>query len=269
MRGYLTEKIKRSIEYEYAAKLEQLKHAMKADHDQALEMARTALVREQAMLSAATSSFGVSHAAAYERRLKAVEELWKGLQALGKQAPAVVIAAEVLRKKDVVNMKFMEFPGRRELVEGLSIESLLGLQRNGESVELMRPFLDEYSWSLFVVYRALLTRTGFMFLEVKEHGAATPHWASDQGIRDLLRSVLDDSEWAEFCALDNLAVSWSRRRIENKMLRHVEAIISGKASAQEAYTQAESIMRAASKLASQEASQSGSASLLSVGDVKT
>src|SRR5213594_2040253 len=86
LRTWLKERLVRGIEHEYAGKLE----ALRARNAEELERFRAELQKHQAVMTAATTSFLAARAAAHERTLGAVQQLWQSLLDIRATEPAIV-----------------------------------------------------------------------------------------------------------------------------------------------------------------------------------
>jgi len=71
-RNWLSERLKRSIEHEYAQKLVAHKSILKAENDVALERLRASISQNQSIQSVATSTFTAINIASHDRKIKAV-----------------------------------------------------------------------------------------------------------------------------------------------------------------------------------------------------
>ena len=89
-KSWISQRIKSSIEHEYAEKLESFKAQLKAEHDTALEKLKASNAQNLAIQSAATASLTATHTAAHEKKLQALEAYWHATVQLRAKSPTAV-----------------------------------------------------------------------------------------------------------------------------------------------------------------------------------
>ena len=245
-RNWITERLRRAIEHEYAQKLESHKAQLKAEHEIALERLRSDLAREHAIETTATATFTAGHIAASERRLQAVEALWKTILELRNNTPTIVGVADMLTSDET--RKVPADPRLAPLLKDLSEAKIVSIFIQGSSgVEVFRPFFGDYLWSLFFVYRALMGRISLIF--VKGRGQATvDYWAEDDGVRQLLSAVLSKDELEHFHKMRIGKLDFMRGAMEAKILAEIRRIVSGQSSGEVALDQARRISEALARV---------------------
>ena len=71
------------------------------------------------------------------------------------------------------------------------------------------------------------------------------YWKKDDGLKQILRSVLSESEFNNFASKGVGSIQYVRTLMESKFISQVDKIITGKSSIQEGVEQARNIMLSA------------------------
>jgi len=244
----ISNRLRAAIEHEYAAKLAILKAELSASQAIALEGVRADLAREQASAAVATGSLTRSHAAAQDRRLGAITELWAAVLRLRSRTPTVLSMADFLVPADYPSA--VTQPNMKPYLDKLSHAELASFLSSVDNIEESRPFVGESLWSLFFAYRAFLGRLALLFLRGYEKGQM-PYWHEDQGIKNLLSAVLSAEELKEYNGIHVGAVRWTKGVLEQKILVEASKVISGEASGVFTLEQARRILSIGGKLATE------------------
>ena len=225
---------------------ERLRQAIRYEYDERLERLKADLQREQSVQSVATASFIATHLSGHERRLAAIDELWRSVLRIRGEQPAAMLLAEILTPDEMTRV--WENPKWVEALADLSLDRLMPSWAN--ELERIRPFVGEYQWSLFYAYRMLVGRICVLFLEAKEGRGI--FWRDDPAIKNLLQLLLDAEEIrrVQDGAFGNLFLV--RQLIEEKILAEAGRVISGQASAETGLEQARQIIDAATRLRSKQ-----------------
>jgi hypothetical protein len=226
LKTYIGEKIKKSIEHEYATKMERLR----ADNAQ-----------QQSVQAVATALLAGSRQASHDRRLTAIETLWSAILRLKEMIPAVVGHADILLETEYGELltnerfaaDFTELPDEQQVHRQL--ESV-------KEVESVRLYLGERLFLYFFVYRAITFRIAYLFDRGRKAGRVLP-WYRDSGIRQLLGHVLSQEEMVVFDQQKFCQLNWVQALIETKILQHADRVISGQESAEFGHDQALKIAR--------------------------
>lgn len=243
-RTWMSERIKQSIKHEYDVLLEQYKHELKAEHEIALERLRASNAENQAIQAVAMASFAEGHKAAHERRLAAIEMVWKEIVRLRKATPAATTLVDILVPQE--RQQFVTNPRLRELVDSFSIEQMEKLFLS-DTAENARPFVGEFIYALFFAYRALSGRVAFFIKNGVEKGKVD-NWFEDPGIRRLISAALTPEEIKQFDETKVRMFMWLRNLIEQKILGQANRIISGEEAGHLGLEQAQRIVDAAREL---------------------
>lgn len=247
-RNWLSERLKKSIEHEYAQKLAAHKAVLKAESDVALERLRASIAQNQAMQSVATSTFTAINIASHERRIKAIEAFWTSIVNIRNGTPGVLTILDIIIPDEYPTL--LTNPNSRASIDELSMENIISRMHDvSAEADIIRPFIGEYLYALFFAYRALISRISYIVMEGRDKGHIST-WFADKGIRQLIATVMNNEEIEKF---DNIAISkisYMRDLIEQKMLRHISKIITGESDSELSLEQARKIAEAASKLES-------------------
>lgn len=242
---WISVRLRTSIQHEYDQKLESLKAQLKAENDVALVELRAALERQAGLLATAHASFSEGQKAAMERKLQAVDALWKRIIHLRSNLPPILGFIDVLTVDEYAGIK--EDKTFRRLSDGWSMERASTLIDS--EVEQVRPYVGEYTWAVFYSYQAVMLRIVFL-LHLGRDDAAKLEWHKDGGTRQLIQAVLTTAELQEFDATQFGKISWLQRRFESKVLVASRRLISGEEFGAEALEQARLIQQRAASLQS-------------------
>jgi len=241
-KSWISTRLKNSIQHEYEQKLESYKATLKAEHEIALAELKADLEKGTALHIASHTSFSQGQKAAMERKLIAVDKLWESILSLRNSSPAILTFVDLLTPiefKSITSNK--EF---NELLSELSPEKIIELMKN---IEEIRPYVGEYTWSLFFVYQTITLRIVFL-LYMSRVNAENVEWFNDQGIKQLMRVVLYENEISEFNKIDFGKINWLRQTLEQKIINSVNKVISGEEFGEEALKQANKILAETNKI---------------------
>ena len=218
---------------------------------------KTTINRTVDLYTAASASFAEGQKAAMERKLDAIDKLWDKILMLRKSQPPIMPFIDIMTveeykdAKDNPNFK----PLREGLSEGLSKEKLDNIFDSGEGpIEKVRPYVGEWMWALFYCYRTVIVRLSVLFQLERDDTAEMEEWFKDEGIRQLVKTVLNSDEFREFDQLPFGKWSNFQRRIDSKLLAASKRVISGKEFGTDTVEQAWLIQKAADELQQQDKS---------------
>ena len=215
---------------------EHIRQSVKHGFDLDLEEFRDDLSRLSTQLNsvqtAANAALVEGQRASAERRIKAVDELWREIVRIRDEAPPAITVLDVLlptelNKPDV----------QGHLREMLPRKDLGSAFRNSE-IEVVRPFVGEQLFLQFYVYRAVSGRIVFLLEKGLESDNVTP-WYDDQGIHQLLGYVLTEEEIEQLRRAKISQVHWMQNAVEDKILRGLRKLIAGEVSSEEGLAQAQ------------------------------
>jgi len=246
---WISERLKRSIEHEYAAKLESHKAILRAEHETALEKLRADAAKDRAVQSAATTTLIGIHQAGQERRLNAVEILWQAIVDLKGKIPGIVTMADILPEEEYGQL--LTQPSLRSMMDKLSFDLLNDILKGTISVEKIRPFLGQYVYAHFWAYRAFVSQVLFSLIHGRDEGRMTP-WYHNDDIRSLLSTTFTTGELEGIERMPITRFTNLLNAFDSKILLHSGKIISGEESATFGLDQAERISAVAAKLEQKE-----------------
>lgn len=247
-RNWLSERLKKSIEYEYAQKLTAHKAVLKAESDVALERLRANIAQSQAMQSVATSTFTAINIASHERRIKAIEAFWTSIVNIRNGTPSVLTILDIIIPDEYPTL--LTNPNSRASIDELSMENIISWVHDvSAKVDIIRPFIGEYLYALFFAYRALISRISYIVMQGRDKGHIST-WFTDKGIRQLIATVMNNEEIEKFDNLPISKISYMKNLVEQKMLRHISKILTGESDSELSLEQARKIAEATSQLES-------------------
>ena len=219
---WISTRLKASIQHEYDRKLETYKTQLMTQQDLAILDIKTALAREAALYSAAHASFVEGQKASMERKLNAVDNLWRSTTQFRASLPPAVAVLDVMTVDQYSGTK--DNPQFKTLAGELSPEELATLVPM--PIEEVRPYVGEYMWAVFSCYRTILVRR-LVLLGPGWTDAEKIEWYKDTGTRQVIAAVLTATELTEFDNTEYGKISWLQRRLESKLLAGAQKIISG------------------------------------------
>lgn len=236
-RTWISAKLKASIQHEYDQKLATLNAELKYSYDAKSEVLKAEFQREAEKLRFATSTFGEAQKASHQRKLDAIETLWKGVMAITNNCPAAMTLLDVaLVSEHAAMVKTPTFPNLLKGVELKAMPEVLG-RMFGEH-ETARPYVGEYLWSVFKVYQTVVLRSCLLASQWEED-LKKLDWASDEMIRNLLRATLGEADFTTFERLSYSRFGWVQTKFTEKILQGINKVISGESFGVEALRQAE------------------------------
>jgi len=176
---------------------------------------------------AALDAFATAQSAATERRLAAVEAIWKATL-LGREAVSRhTLIYDILTREEIARAHVE--PKSRQLIAGLSFDWLskefMPLYRD---VDLQRPFVDEVLWSLHYGYRTLLGRTVAILSIALDQRTPFPFWLDDTLVREVLPSLLTTDELQEVNNMKAGSLVKTEAYIEQKIISAAKTAVSGR-----------------------------------------
>lgn len=245
-RSWISQRLKSAIEHEYAEKLATYQAQLTATHEVALEKIKASNAQQQAVQAAAINAVTRTHEAAQEKRLHAIEVIWKTAVEIRQKCPPSILLLDIFVPDEYETA--LKNPTFASSVDRLTLENVTStLTLNSVEVENARLYASEYLYALFFAYRAIIGRIAFRLMEGKKRGKIED-WSLDSGVQQLLKQIFSSDEALEFKALKLERASWVLRLIEQKMLAHTIKIISGEASGEFGLEQARKMTAAASKI---------------------
>lgn len=224
-REWIKTRLKVDIQHEADKNLELFKATLKGQSDATSVFLNSQMQHILSVQSTALSSFSYAQRSAMERKLKAVEDLWKAISNWRYEFPKILNFFDILLAKEYKNIgSNAEFRRLSGEINTDFFTKTLDIRRNCET---HRPFIGQYIWSIFIVYQFIIGRILYLI----DKGVTDPdklEWDKDESILLMLQSVLDEKEVQEFKDLQFKKVSWLENKFESKFLLSSENLISGK-----------------------------------------
>src|SRR5258708_1431526 len=230
---WLSTRLKASIQHEYDRKLAMFKTQLKTEQELAILEIKTALARDAGFHAAAHTSFAEGQKAAMERKLSAIDRLWRGVVQFRAGLPPALNLIDVMSVEEYKEVK--DHPSFQQLAGDLSTEKFAKLV--AQDIEEVRPYVGEYMWAVFRSYQAIPIRI-LVLMHLSRTDAEKIEWHKDTGNGNLLKAVLSSEELQEFDKTTLGKVSWLQRRLESKLLTAAQKIISGASFRAESLEQA-------------------------------
>ena len=242
------------IEAVYQQESESLIAAIQRDHEASLIAFRDQLEKQAQLQSAAFSSFAAVQQAAMKKRLKAAETIWNEVLSFSDSLPPIFGYMDILTVEE-----YPEAGSRgngRTLFAALSEDEVMafatapaGEGRKGWAVDDLakqRLYVDEELWSIFALYRAIMTR---IWLHLAWSKAKPEHiyWFRNKHTRQLMEAALTPEELADVDQARIGKISNLRVKLEQKILAELRRMISGEVSGSDSLQQAKRYQRLASE----------------------
>jgi hypothetical protein len=242
-KNWISERLKHSIEHEYAQKLETFKAELKAQQEVAIEKIRS-------MHSLAATSFVESRKAAQERELQGIEAIWQAILQIPPRMPPWVARMDMLTSQEWkeavrINGKKMGLSSFDEIVNHIFEATI--------PAESARLFAGEYAYALLYAFRAVSGRILFLH-ERAERSGTDIIWHQDPATRQLLGLIFDGSELDAFDRQGIGHYAYLGNVVKQKFVNIANSVASGTKAAQEALKQAHEIVEASNLLSQNRAS---------------
>jgi hypothetical protein len=258
IQSWLNKRLEQSIEHEYSKKLEAYKlnlsrdleyykNDLKSQNDRELENLRSEYGRNQAIQSAVLASSVDSYRSAYNRRLDALDSLWKDVAKLRTEyASQSLIWLDTLNPDDYSSIDFQKFPDfKPEPYE----ESWRKISPNISKLLELKPFISERIYALCFSYWSLLVRIKFqMTIAFDNKEFDKLNWLECKGVIDLISLHLDGNEISELKNKQNGRFLWLCENIEQKIISAMRDILTGKESADMTWERSQETQERAKKI---------------------
>ncbi|MBE8591728.1 hypothetical protein IQK56_12715 [Pseudomonas sp. MAFF 301449] len=236
LRNWIGERLKAGIRFEYADRLEKLKAVLKDQGDAQLATLRSEQDRQAEKLRIASASFSEVQKATIARKIDAVDSLWATVVASKKAMPTVF---HLLDQFNFSELKGDGVTYLHKLADELDHDAVLALVTAlyGD-VQILRPHLGEYVWTLFSSFQSILSRIIYL-LALSQDDPNRFSWHLDDEARRLISLTFGKELLHEFDSLDRFRIEWLRHRFERNLLAATEKLLTGQAFSQAALDQAQ------------------------------
>lgn len=221
LRGWITERLKNAIKYEYDRDMESYKNMLVRVHTATAE----------------------GQKAAIERRMKAFDRLWKVMLAIKKSTSVYNYHFDIRTKAEWLSLP--SDSNFRSHIGGLDDDAIL-LLLGDAAIEEERPYVGEIVWSLFFAYRSFNVRLIHLARSSLSNPSAID-WIADLPTRGMLSAAVSVKEIEELDRLEIGKVDFVCGTIENKVLHSWKKLISGVEFGDEALKHAGDLLKAVKK----------------------
>lgn len=241
LRNWIVERLRGEISFEYQRKLEELRH----EYHQLSERFNEERTEREAIRNLVLSSVTATQAGALERRVGALDTLWKSVLQLRRRVPTMIFAI------DMIGYREENFGAAlHQWLASADISQLVALDLSHKIFEI-RPFIGEYLYALFYGLQAAYGRATTATV-LSYQGGALRRWYEDDDAKSLLSIALTDDELAHFGSLTQGQLDWLWRILEEKIVLGISAILSGRDTASDNLALARQLVTSASALAAVE-----------------
>lgn len=220
-------------DHRYNQQLEEIK----TKHQNNLEIIKSKLQSNQEIIKTSISNLASNNQKLLEKQLIAVDDIWKSMLELRDFSQGTVMFYSV----------FLPTEYHKVLQTGNKIWKINRLDQVdineflASHCEHHRPYIGEYIWGLFGLYRGFVLRVQYLF----DNGYLTNEvkpWFNDEHLIEMARSCLGAEQFEEidFTKLGSLNESLSK--MEQKILFEIDKLITGENFAQKNIQEAKKIM---------------------------
>ncbi len=242
------------IESVYQQKDESFRATIQQENEASLIAMRDRLEKQAQLQSSAFSSFAAAQQALMKKRLKAAEAIWSEVLSFNDSLPPIFGYMDILTIEEYPDAHI--HGSGRELFAALSEEEVFAFAtasdregRKGWTVDGLakhRLYVDEQLWSIFALYRAIMTRIWLQLVWSKENPDLI-YWFRDKYTRAMMEAALtpeelEDLDQARIGKIENL-----RDKLERRILAELRRMISGEVSGSDSFEQAMKYQRLASE----------------------
>lgn len=223
MRDWIIVKITKRVEYDNSLKIEEYKTSLLLEYSKSMEVMRHDFSREMSKREVLHKSVFECSAIYQKEKMSHSLKLWNLMIRIRTSLPYCVQFLDVITLDEYET--FFENAQRKM---NLSIgDDFFDNNFRDSSFEEARLFVGSYIWTLFFVYRAVHFRAVYLFKSGYEKRLLQPWFGNPYSI-NLLKIVLNDVEYLEFDELKFGKLGWFERVVEDKMIRAVEDVATGK-----------------------------------------
>jgi hypothetical protein len=221
---WIGQKVKSAIQHEYDEKLETLRATLAANAEVSIEKIRTDNAKLLAAQSVAAGAFTAAHAAAHERRLHAVETIWRAVGQLKEDMPLAVGMLPLLGEDALAQLK--KNPQAKQAVSALTLEATVQWFKPALAQAVSaRPFVSDYLYQLFHAYYVLPVRMAVL-IRLGVDNDSMPPWQHDEQIQSVAKSVLSPEDMISFNET-GIGLMLFMLKVEPMMVSEARKVISG------------------------------------------
>ena len=243
------------IEATYEQQNEAFRAAIRRDHETSVVALRNQLEKQAQLQSSAFSSFAAAQQAAIKKRLKAAETIWNEVLSFSDSLPAIFGYMDILTVEEYPDAA--SHGSGRALFAELSEDEVAVFatapEREGRKgwafdrdLEQQRLYVDEQLWSIFALYRAIMTRI-WLHLAWSKEKPEHIYWFRNKHTRQMMEAALTPEELEDFDQACIEKISNLRVKLESRILAELRRMISGEVSGSDSLEQAKKYQRLASE----------------------
>jgi len=204
-------------------------NSWEAKNQQTLEILRANQSENRVLLENVISSISSSQTLLQERRVNAVDKMWKCITELRDYFSPAVFFFSIIYPDE-----YSSALTNSTIEAGVLKITEQYIANYPTDLENSRPYLGETLWLQFFIYRALLSRLAILVNWLKE-GKEIPDWREDNGIQQHVKTILNDDEYRFLMSASPTNVQFVLNAIESKMLEEMSYILSGRKSSVESF----------------------------------
>lgn len=246
-RNWLVTRLTNSISHEYSKKIEILKSELRQSENVFNEDLKKRSSEVESIRNAGLSNLLASRTALNERRILAVEQVWKAITDL---APAKAMAHVLSRlEMDAVEAELSSTVNGKSFLDDVHAVAggfeVKNLPRN--EAALARPFLSPICWSLYSAYSAIVMHSCLQFELIRRLGSAK---YLDKGHVIKLIEVALPHQKETIDKFGIAAAYFLIEELEAAILKEFDSIIRGEPFDAENVKRAATILKEVEKVAS-------------------
>jgi hypothetical protein len=211
--------------------VERLNIKWKETADKNIAKLQSELARNNNTLNSLITLFGSNYQQAQERRIKAIDVLWSGLNELKKILPDIgFIIYNVLTDEEI--SEYFNRIAKQQTIETNTFiranedDNFSQVISKSEVLNLERPFLGETIWFQFELYKTFVTRISYKLIaSVKNR--QFEHWHKDSFLKQLLQNSLSQEEFSYIYSQKVSSLKITMAFLENKLLAEINKTLSG------------------------------------------
>lgn len=237
LRTWIENRLGAGIRHEYDQRLAELSARLKQQGDAATTQLKADMDRLAERLRHSASSFGEVQKATIERRLVAIEDLWRAVIVIQEAVPSGILSLDVLLDEEYLSaIKNPKIGPRLKSIDHYAV--INGALEQNKHLAQRRPFISNYLWVIFSTYQAILFRITYLVSQCEKNPEKI-RWYTDGLIRKHIQAGLGDQLLKEFDTLRFSRVSWLRDQFNREILSAIESVVAGRESGEAALRQAE------------------------------
>lgn len=237
------------ITYFFYRFAERLKVKWERDAAEKIEKMKGDVQRELNLTTTLLSNAFYGHQKFVERRIEAVELLWKSVLQIPKVADPIYLCFIILADDEIENKKFSEKILR--VLDAYDMnDHLKEIADTDERLNEARPFIGEKLFYLFSVYRTTILRSTDLLARHRQSDKIVV-WHKDVGIRTILGTLYSEDDIKQIVDRKVSTLHMMRGRMETDILHEMSEIMRGSTSITEGIENYEKLRAELEKLNTQ------------------